>query len=66
MEFTSWADFHAWALDNGIDREDAYEAWRRAWWSAMTGRSWRYRRKGIKGKRRHYTDASTATEAIAT
>jgi hypothetical protein len=67
MEFTSWNDFHAWAMEHGADREQAYEAWRKAWWCVNhPDRTWRARHRGIKQGGRRYRDASTLTEAIAT
>lgn len=62
--FEAW---RAYAVDEcGMTPQAAYQSWRKAWWEIHAGRSWRYRRRGIKGKRRHYADASTATEEIAT
>ena len=49
---------------NGLTKDEAYRLWRRLW-HEHDGRSWRDRRKGVKGKGRHYGDASTATEATA-
>lgn len=64
--FDRFQDWHAYAVETlGATPEQAYKAWRRAWFELTQGKSWRNRRKGIKRKRAHYTDASTLTEEIA-
>lgn len=66
LQFTNWQEFRDWAVGEGHDPQKAYKAWRKAWLPAVTGFDWEYLATRPKGANRHYADASTSTEVIAT
>jgi hypothetical protein len=72
-EWEGWAEFYSAINAAGLsdtERQAAYRDYRAAYTAQVRGKSldgwWNSRRKGVKGERRAYTDASTATEETAT
>lgn len=67
---TTFADYMAACLADGVSAAEAYRSYRHAYRCALTGRSWDYewrvRTKGIKCEKRHYEDAAFATDRTAT
>lgn len=73
QEFKTWAELAADAQACGLsdqDKQEVFRAWRRVWSAAARGvtpNGWdRIKRKGVKGHKRSYQDASTAVEMTAT
>lgn len=62
--FQSWMR-HA-VETKGLTEGEAYSAWRRAYWLELNpGKRWKERRRGVKGSRNHYRDASNLTPFLA-
>ena len=72
QEYQRWADYCEAGPDTMTDeqKQERYRDWRASWTAMVRGKSlegfWRTRRAGVKGERRSYQDASTATEETAT
>lgn len=66
LVFTRFQDWMAHAVDVlGMAKAEAYQSWRKAWFTETRGIEWEDRRTGIKCGGSHYGDASTLTEEIA-
>ena len=71
-EYERWADYCEAGPEALTDeqKQERYRDWRASWTALARGKSldgwWNSRRAGVKGERRSYKDASTATEETAT
>lgn len=52
--------------NEGMTVSEAFAAWRKAYWLEQNpGKRWKERRRGVKGSRNHYRDASNLTPFLA-